>query len=162
MPTETGGRVAGVPAADHGDTEMAWKVGLSRAAITPAIPLIMGGYGGREPVADSKLHDLWVKVLALQAPDGGRGVLISTDLCGLAGEVVVDYALGYRAKYGAATWVHGYAHDMVAHVPSSRVWQEGGYEAGHSSEFNQPAERWSEDVQDRIDAAVDRLVEQVR
>ena len=76
----------------------------------------------------------------------------------LAGEVVVDYSLNYKAKYGAATWVHGYSHDMVAHVPSRRVWNEGGYEAGYADQFNQPAERWAGDVEDRINAAVDRLV----
>ena len=48
----------------------------------------------------------------------------------LGGEVVVDYALSLKAKYGPSTWVFGYSNDVMAYIPSSRVWKEGGYESG--------------------------------
>ena len=49
----------------------------------------------------------------------------------LGGEVVVDYALRLkRERRGPATWVAGYAHDVMAYIPSRRVLAEGGYEGG--------------------------------
>lgn len=51
--------------------EPTWKAGVARAVVTPTTPVWLAGYTGqREP--DGKLHDLWVKALALEAPDGGR------------------------------------------------------------------------------------------
>lgn len=51
----------------------------------------------------------------------------------LAGEVVVDYALRLKKEYGAdSTWVIGYANEVPCYIPSKRVLEEGGYEAGWS------------------------------
>jgi len=48
----------------------------------------------------------------------------------LGGEVVVDYSLRLKARYGwEDTWVAAYCNDVFAYVPSARVLQEGGYEA---------------------------------
>jgi len=80
----------------------------------------------------------------------------------LAGEAVVDYSLGLKAKYGPHTWVTSFTQDLVAYIPSRRVWNEGGYEGGYLGEYGHPAQRWSPDVEDRILAAVDRLVERVK
>lgn len=77
----------------------------------------------------------------------------------LAGEAVVDYALRFKHEYGAETWVNGYAHDMVAYMPSRRVWEEGGYEGGTLYEYALPAERWAGDVEERIAAGVARAVQ---
>jgi neutral ceramidase len=76
----------------------------------------------------------------------------------LGGEVVVDYALKFKSKYGAQTWTGGFAHDLTAYIPSRRVWEEGGYEGGALGEYGLPAMRWAPDVEDRITACVDRLV----
>lgn len=80
----------------------------------------------------------------------------------LGGEAVVDYALRFKQEYGARTWITGYAHEMVGYVPSRRVWREGGYEAEFVYEYGWPAYRWTEDTEDRIAAAVNRLVAAVR
>jgi hypothetical protein len=81
---------------------------------------------------------------------------------GLGAETVVDYALRFKKEFGPGTWVCGYADDMVAYIPSRRVWEEGGYEGGSFLyEYGRPAFRWSGDIEDRIAAAVHRLVEQV-
>jgi hypothetical protein len=77
----------------------------------------------------------------------------------LGGEVVVDYALGLTAKYGQDTWVLGYANDVMAYIPSSRVWKEGGYESGAFSVYGIAAERWCPDIQPRIETAVQQLVD---
>ncbi|MCC2669318.1 MAG: Neutral/alkaline non-lysosomal ceramidase [Armatimonadetes bacterium] len=81
---------------------------------------------------------------------------------GLGGEAVVDYSLRFKRDFGPRTWVAGYAHDMVGYVPSRRVWKEGGYEAEFIYEYGWLAYRWTEDTEDRIVAAVQRLVKKVR
>ena len=80
----------------------------------------------------------------------------------LGGEVVVDYALTLKAKYGQDTWVFGYANDVMAYVPSGRVWKEGGYESVAFNVYGIAAERWCPDIEDRIDAVVDHLVRRSR
>jgi hypothetical protein len=82
---------------------------------------------------------------------------------GMGAETVVDYALRFKAKYGQGTWVLGYADDMIAYMPSRRVWLEGGYEGGSFLyEYGRPALRWAGDVEERIADAVDKLVQTVR
>ncbi len=78
---------------------------------------------------------------------------------GMGAETVVDYALRFKLQYGPGTWVMGYTDDMLAYIPSRRVWEEGGYEGGSFLyEYGRPAFRWRGDLEDRIAAEVDRLV----
>lgn len=80
----------------------------------------------------------------------------------LGGEPVVDYAWKFASQFGPTTWTHGFSHDLTAYIPSRRVWDEGGYEGGFLGEYGLPAMRWTPDVEDRITAGVQRLVDQVR
>lgn len=80
----------------------------------------------------------------------------------LGGEVVVDYALKFRELFGRHTWVTGYTNDVMAYIPSRRVWEEGGYESGAFAVYGLPATRWCEDIEQRITASVQRLTEQIR
>ncbi|NLF69989.1 MAG: hypothetical protein GX575_13160 [Candidatus Anammoximicrobium sp.] len=75
----------------------------------------------------------------------------------LGSEVVVDYALRLKKQYGPATWVTSYANDVMCYIPSHRVWQEGGYEAGAFATSGLPANRWCEDIETRIFSCVERL-----
>ena len=82
---------------------------------------------------------------------------------GQGGETVVDYALRFKQEFGPGTWVLGYADDMIAYIPSRRVWEEGGYEGGWSLyEYGRPAYRWAGDIEDRIVGAVHRVVAEVQ
>ena len=84
-------------------------------------------------------------------------------LIGIGGEAVADYALRFKREFGPGTWVCGYANDLVAYIPSRRVWEEGGYEGGpHLDEYGRPALRWAGDVESRVAAAVHRAVTAVR
>jgi neutral ceramidase len=74
----------------------------------------------------------------------------------LGGEVVVDYALRLGERYGKSTWVTGYANDVMAYIPSTRVREEGGYEAGAFPVYGLPAKRWAADVEERILEAIER------
>lgn len=88
---------------------------------------------------------------------GGEMLVIGT-----GAETVVDYALRFKREFGPGTWVCGYADDMIAYIPSRRVWEEGGYEGGSNLyEYGRPAFRWAGDIEDRIAASVQKLVKQV-
>lgn len=85
-----------------------------------------------------------------------------TLMIGMGAETVVDYALTFKAEYGADTWVCGYADDMISYIPSRRVWLEGGYEGGPNLyEYGRPALRWADGVEARITASVAKLVKAV-
>jgi type 1 glutamine amidotransferase len=80
----------------------------------------------------------------------------------IGGEVVVDYALMLKKRYGPRTWVAGYANDVMAYIPSRRVWQEGGYESGSLVLYGMPAKKWKGDIEQRVLAAVDNMVKKVQ
>ena len=80
----------------------------------------------------------------------------------LGGEVCVDYALRFRREFGPTTWVTGYANDLMAYIPSRRLWEEGGYQAGSFDVYGLPATRWCPDIESRIATSVERLVSQVQ
>ena len=51
-------------------------------------------------------------------------------MIGMGAETVVDYALRFKREFGPGTWVCGYADDMIAYIPSRRVWEEGRLRGG--------------------------------
>jgi putative membrane-bound dehydrogenase-like protein len=54
----------------------------------------------------------------------------------LAGEVVVDYALRLKRELdGRRLWINAYANAAPCYIPSERVLQEGGYEAGGANVY---------------------------
>lgn len=83
-------------------------------------------------------------------------------MIGMGAETVVDYALRFKKEFGPGTWVLGYTDDMIAYIPSRRVWEEGGYEGGSNLyEYGRPALRWSGDIEQMIAESVQKLVKQV-
>jgi hypothetical protein len=81
----------------------------------------------------------------------------------LAGEVVVDYALRFKQELaGPPVWVAGYSNDVFGYVPSLRVLQEGGYEAGGAMRYTPLPGPFAASVEDRVVRAVHRLTEKVR
>ena len=60
----------------------AWKAGVAKAVITPEKAVWLAGYGSKRP-PDGKLHDLWMKALALEDAEGRRAVLITSDFQGV-------------------------------------------------------------------------------
>src|SRR5436190_10564642 len=60
----------------------AWKAGIAKAVITPEKSVWLAGYGSKRP-PDGKLHDLWMKALALEDTAGKRVVLITSDFQGV-------------------------------------------------------------------------------
>jgi hypothetical protein len=102
-------------------------------------------------------------------------------LIALSGEPVIDWA--HKLKQGARSrepgvgtqnfnselsapcsplaWVAGYCNDIFDYVPTRRIQTEGGYEGGRANLWNWIPTPFTEDVEDRITAAVGRLVDQV-
>jgi len=74
----------------------------------------------------------------------------------LGGEVVVDYALRLKQELGPATWVAGYSHDVMAYIPSLRVWKEGGYEGAGAMVYYGLPSRWDSSVEQLIVAEARR------
>lgn len=79
------------------------------------------------------------------------------NLVGMGGEVVVEYALAIKQLYGSTTWVAGYTHDVMAYIPSKRIWLEGGYEGATSMIYYGQPDRWSETVESDVLGAVQAL-----
>src|SRR5688572_897330 len=62
--------------------ETAWKAGVAKRVITPETSVWLAGYGTKRP-PDGKLHDLWMKALALEDDAGNRAILITSDFQGV-------------------------------------------------------------------------------
>jgi neutral ceramidase len=107
----------------------------------------------------------------LQAVAFGREIL----LIALGGEPVVDWAISLKAAFEQRdqskpekttsprsgfphVWVAGYCNDMFGYLPTRRVLAEGGYEAGRATLWSWLPAPFTADVEDRIMAAVHRLV----
>ena len=77
------------------DRPNTWQVGFGRRIITPQNDVWLAGYGMKR-AAESKIHDLWVKVMALKGPDGREIVLVTTDHMGMSKTV-------YESLYSKVT-----------------------------------------------------------
>ena len=74
-----------------------WRAGLARTDITPTQPVWMAGYGTRDHPAEGTIHPLWAKALVLEDKQGGRVVIVGTDLIGLSRQIH-DAVVGRAAK----------------------------------------------------------------
>jgi len=76
----------------------------------------------------------------------------------IGGEVVVDYALAIKRKYGDATWVAGYTDAVYGYLPSVRVLREGGYEGGDAMLYFGRPGPFADTVESTVLAGVDALM----
>lgn len=77
----------------------------------------------------------------------------------LGGEVVVDYSLLLRKKYGGENvWVNAYANHVPAYIPSKRILKEGGYEAVSNMYWYNHPSIFTPEVQDIILDTIDELM----
>lgn len=79
----------------------------------------------------------------------------------LGGEVVVDYALRTKADLDGPVWVAGYAHDVMAYIPSRRVLSEGGYEGGGAMVYYGLPCPWAPEVEETLMGQVVQLAQEV-
>jgi Neutral/alkaline non-lysosomal ceramidase, N-terminal len=64
-----------------------WKVGLAETKVTPEMPVVMAGYGGRTKPFEKVAADLYVKAMVLEDAKGNRGVIVTSDLLGFPAAV---------------------------------------------------------------------------
>lgn len=77
----------------------------------------------------------------------------------LPGEVTVDYALRLKDELDRQRlWINAYANDVPSYIASSRVIEEGGYEADDSMEFYGQPGPFSPAIEDIIVGAVHDLL----
>lgn len=88
---------APVPAARAAETP--WLAGVASVKITPAEPVLMYGYSGRDKPHQGAAGDLFAKALALQDPAGARAVLVTCDLGGVHGDMTARIAARLHAKH---------------------------------------------------------------
>ncbi|WP_397571288.1 neutral/alkaline non-lysosomal ceramidase N-terminal domain-containing protein [Schlesneria sp. T3-172] len=81
-------------------SEYNWKAGTAKAVITPSKPLWMAGYGGRTAPAEGKLHDLYIRVLAVEDAQGHRGIVLSSDTLGIPQSIYDEVSKLLKTQYG--------------------------------------------------------------
>ncbi|HEY0982086.1 neutral/alkaline non-lysosomal ceramidase N-terminal domain-containing protein [Schlesneria sp.] len=81
-------------------SEYNWKAGTAKAVITPSKPLWMAGYGGRTAPAEGKLHDLYIRVLAVEDAQGHRGIVLSSDTLGIPQSIYDEVSKQLKTQYG--------------------------------------------------------------
>lgn len=77
-----------------------YKVGVASTVITPTQPQWMAGYGARNKPSEGKVHDLYLKVIALEDAAGNRLVLLTSDLVGIPRQLGEEVAAAVQAKTG--------------------------------------------------------------
>ncbi|MSU58410.1 MAG: hypothetical protein EXS35_09560 [Pedosphaera sp.] len=79
-----------------------WKAGTAKTIITPAQPIWLAGYAGRNKPADGKVTELWLKVLALEDADGHRAVILTSDTLGIPQTIYRNTCAALKDKFGLA------------------------------------------------------------
>jgi hypothetical protein len=83
-------------------------------------------------------------------------------LIGLAGEVVTDYVLRLKRELGEkGLWVAGYTNEVMAYIPSARMFKEGGYEVVDSMIYYDQPTSWSPALEEKIISKTRELARRV-
>ena len=80
--------------------EKPWKAGVAVRVITPSETMWLAGYASRTKPAEGKEQELYVKVLAIEDPKGGKAVLLTSDLIGIPRSLGEAVAAEVRKKTG--------------------------------------------------------------
>ena len=104
--------------------EMNWRVGIGRRVITPQTPVWLAGYGTKR-APDGKIHDLWVKVLALRAPDGKRVVMATTDHMGMSKTIYESLYAKVNRRFSLGS-LRVHAHLLAQPLRSRPQGRSGG------------------------------------
>jgi len=79
-----------------------WKAGVGRQVITPSEPMWMAGYASRDKPSEGAIHDLYVKALALESPQGERLVIVTSDLIGITASLSASVLEAANERFGLA------------------------------------------------------------
>src|SRR5262245_19699930 len=87
-----------LPSPLRADDAPKWKAGVASQVITPKESMWLAGYAGRKKPSEGKEHDLYVKALALEDPDGNRLVVVTSDLIGIPRSLAVEVSRQVEKK----------------------------------------------------------------
>lgn len=76
-----------------------WNAGAAKQKITPQTPMWMAGYASRNKPSEGKLHDLFVKALAIESPGGKRIVIVTSDLISVPRPIRDDLEQAVKKKF---------------------------------------------------------------
>lgn len=79
-------------------------------------------------------------------------------LVAIGGEVVTDYSLRLKKEIAGRVWVAGYSNDVFAYVPSSRMFDEGGYEVNDSMLYYDHPGAFKPEIEDILIRRIHKLV----
>ncbi len=104
-----------------------WRAGVAKAIITPEKSVWLAGYGSKR-APDGKLHELWMKALALEDAEGRRVVLITSDFegvpCSMSDRVFVQLQKQFQLQRQHVMFTFSHNHcgprlgdDLVDYYP---------------------------------------------
>ncbi|AEI48321.1 neutral/alkaline non-lysosomal ceramidase N-terminal domain-containing protein [Runella slithyformis] len=82
-------------------------------------------------------------------------------LFSFGGELVIEYAIECKKRFGPDIFVMGYSNDVMGYIPSATILKEGGYEGASSQMVYGLPSAWDTSVPALIYAEVNRLAEQL-
>lgn len=82
-------------------------------------------------------------------------------LFSFGGELVIEYAIECKKRFGSDIFVMGYSNDVMGYIPSYTILKEGGYEGASSQMVYGLPSVWDASVPELIYAEVNRLAEQL-
>ncbi|MBF0226700.1 MAG: neutral/alkaline non-lysosomal ceramidase N-terminal domain-containing protein [Desulfobacterales bacterium] len=77
-----------------------FKAGVAKTSITPVNYMWMAGYSGRSHPSNGFIHDIWIKVLALESCEGNRAIILTSDLLGIPKNLYEDLISELRSIIG--------------------------------------------------------------
>ncbi|GAB4041512.1 neutral/alkaline non-lysosomal ceramidase N-terminal domain-containing protein [Spirosoma gilvum] len=77
------------------------------------------------------------------------------------GELVIEYALVCKKRFGPDIFVMGYSNDVMGYIPSATILQEGGYEGASSQMVYGLPSPWAPSVPNLIYNEINRLADEV-
>ncbi|RRB06868.1 neutral/alkaline non-lysosomal ceramidase N-terminal domain-containing protein [Larkinella rosea] len=82
-------------------------------------------------------------------------------LFSFGGELLIEYAIECKKRFGPDVFVLGYSNDVMGYIPSATVLKEGGYEGASSQMVYGLPGLWAPSAPDLIIQEMTRLAEQL-
>lgn len=82
-------------------------------------------------------------------------------LFSFGGELVIEYAIECKKRFGLDIFVMGYSNDVMGYIPSATILKEGGYEGASSQMVYGLPSVWDASVPNLIYAEIDKLAQQI-
>ena len=140
--------------------EPTWKAGVAKSVITPKEPIWMAGYGGRTKPAEGTLHDLYVRVLALEDASGRRGIILASDTLGISKPIYDEVSRRLKDQFNldrSQIMLHG-SHTHCGPVLRNALYDTYPLDAAEI----QRIEKYSDWLTDEIVATIDRALKDLR